>query len=248
MPTPFERTLIVMPALNEEANVAAVVAEVLRTLRGVSVLVVDDGSADATSAEARRAGATVAQLPFNLGVGGAMRLGFRYALSYGFDNVVQVDSDGQHDPATVPELLDALEAADIVIGARFAGTGAYDVKGPRRWAMSLLRTVLSRITHTRLTDATSGFKAMGPRAVRLFAQNYPAEYLGDTVEALVIAAKAGLRVTQVPTAMRERAGGTPSHNTVKSAIYLARAMLALLVGLIRPASRVPGIPISGGAT
>ncbi|WP_243063509.1 glycosyltransferase family 2 protein [Humibacter sp. RRB41] len=239
MPTALERTLIVMPALNEETNVGAVVREVLGTLPGVSCIVIDDGSRDETARQANLAGAEVAQLPFNLGVGGAMRLGFRFALENDYDNVVQVDSDGQHNPSEVTTLLQGLEHADIVIGARFAGKGAYVVKGPRRWAMSLLSVVMSRVARTKLTDTTSGFKAMGPRAVALFASNYPAEYLGDTIEALVIAAKAGLTITQVPTEMRERAGGTPSQNPIKAAVYLARAALALLVGLIRPPTPLP---------
>ncbi|WP_022901548.1 glycosyltransferase family 2 protein [Humibacter albus] len=240
MPTALERTLIVMPALNEEPNVGAVVTEVLATLPGVSCIVIDDGSSDNTAREASRAGAEVAQLPFNLGVGGAMRLGFRFALEHGYRNVVQVDSDGQHDPSEVTTLVEGLEQADIVIGARFAGKGAYVVRGPRHWAMSFLSVVMSRVARTKLSDTTSGFKAMGPRAVALFASNYPAEYLGDTIEALLIAAKAGLTITQVPTEMRERAGGTPSQNPIKSTVYLARAALALLVGLIRPATPVPG--------
>ncbi|MHA7987255.1 glycosyltransferase family 2 protein [Rathayibacter sp. CAU 1779] len=240
MPTPLERTLIVMPALNEESNVGTVVAEVFAKLRGISCLVIDDGSQDETARAAARAGARVAQLPYNLGVGGAMRLGFRFAVENGYANVVQVDSDGQHDPAAVPELVAALDDADIVIGARFAGKGSYDVHGPRRWAMSLLSVVISRIAGTKLVDTTSGFKAMGPRAVALFSSNYPAEYLGDTIEALVIASKAGLRIKQIPAEMRERAGGKPSHNPIKSAVYLARAALALLVGLLRPATPIPG--------
>lgn len=240
MSTALERTLIVMPALNEESSVGAVVDEVFRTLPGVSCIVIDDGSRDGTARIANHAGAAVAQLPFNLGVGGAMRLGFRFALENGYDNVVQVDSDGQHDPAEVTTLLAGLEKADIVIGARFAGKGAYVVKGPRRWAMSLLSVVMSRVARTKLDDTTSGFKAMGPRAVALFASNYPAEYLGDTIEALVIAAKAGLTITQVPTEMRERTTGAPSQNPIKAAVYLARAALALLVGLIRPSTTRPG--------
>ncbi|GAB3804707.1 glycosyltransferase family 2 protein [Humibacter antri] len=240
MPSPLQRTLIVMPALNEAANVGAVVSEVMNALPGIGCLVVDDGSTDATARAAALSGAKVAQLPYNLGVGGAMRLGFRYAVDNGYDNVVQVDSDGQHDPRYVPELVNALAEADIVIGARFAGRGSYRAHGPRRWAMVLLSTVISRIAGTKLADTTSGFKAMGPRAVALFSTNYPAEYLGDTIEALVIAAKAGLVIRQVPTEMRERAGGSPSHNPMKSAVYLARAALALLVGLLRPATPIRG--------
>ena len=236
MTAPFEKTLIVMPAFNEVASVADVVREVASTLRGITILVVDDGSSDDTTRAAREAGALVATLPFNLGVGGAMRVGFRYAIENGFDNVVQIDSDGQHDPASVPDLLAALESADLVLGARFAGEGDYRVRGPRQWAMVVLAGILSRSTRTRLTDTTSGFRATGPRAVRLFAEHYPAEYLGDTIEALVIASRSGLVIRQVPVSMRPRAGGVPSHNPFRAAAYLGRAGLALVFAFIRPPS------------
>jgi hypothetical protein len=144
----------------------------------------------------------------------------------------------------VPALLAvaAEEDADVVIGARFAGTGTYEARGPRRWAMSGLSFVLSRLVGSRLTDTTSGFKVAGPRALRLFATNYPAEYLGDTVESLVIAHRAGLRIRQVGVSMRPRAGGEPSHSPVKAAVFLLRAGLALTVALTRPASPLPGGP------
>lgn len=233
---PYAHTLIVMPAFNEVASVGAVVAEVLETLPGVTVLVVDDGSHDETAAVAIAAGALVARLPFNLGVGGAMRLGFRYALENGFDNAIQIDSDGQHDPSAVPALLDELSTSDLAIGARFAGAGEYRVSGPRHWAMRVFAAVLSSISGTKLTDTTSGFRASGPKAIRLWAEHYPAEYLGDTIEALVIASRSGLVIRQIPVSMRPRAGGTPSHNPFKSAGYLARAALALVFALIRPRS------------
>jgi glycosyltransferase involved in cell wall biosynthesis len=234
MTSELARTLVVMPALNEEASVAAVVREVHAKVPGADCLVVDDGSTDRTAEVARAAGAQVAKLPFNVGVGGAMRLGFSYAIEHGYDNVVQVDSDGQHDPDGVATLIERLGTHDIVLGARFAGEGAYTVRGPRRWAMVMLSSILSRLARTRLTDTTSGFRASGPRAVRLFAEHYPSEYLGDTIESLVIALRAGCSVEQVPVAMRPRAGGTPSHNPFKSAAYLGRAMLALLFALMRP--------------
>ena len=234
MPTALEQTLIVMPAYNEEEAVGDVVREVLAALPGVACLVVSDGSKDRTVEMADRAGARVLELPFNLGVGGAMRAGFRYALRHGFRNVVQIDSDGQHNPTSVPRLLDELAEHDVVIGARFAGEGDYEVRGPRRWAMQFLSVSLSRIARTPLTDTTSGYRGAGPRAVELFAENYPAEYLGDTVESLVIAARHGLSIKQVPVSMRPRAGGVASHNPAKAALYLARAGLALVVALIRP--------------
>jgi len=230
-----------MPAFNEEESVRQVVLEVLEKLPGVSCLVVDDGSSDDTISEAAAAGALVARLPFNLGVGGAMRVGFKYAIEHGFDNVVQVDSDGQHDPASVVALVAQLDTADLVLGARFAGEGTYSVRGPRRWAMVVLSTFLSSTAKTRLTDTTSGFRASGPRAVRLFAEHYPAEYLGDTIESLVIAARAKCVIVQVPVAMRVRAGGRPSHNPFKAAAYLGRATMALFFALMRPP-----VPLHGG--
>ena len=227
-----------MPAFNEEESVRAVVLEVFEKLPGISCLVVNDGSTDSTTAEALAGGALVATLPFNLGVGGAMRVGFRYALENGFDNVVQVDADGQHDPDGVRALLERLDSADLVLGARFAGEGDYSVKGPRRWAMVMLSQFLSRTARVKLTDTTSGFRMSGPRAVRLFAEHYPAEYLGDTIESLVIAARAKCVIVQVPVAMRVRAGGRPSHHPLKAAAYLARAVLALLFALVRPPVRL----------
>ncbi|MGR0220196.1 glycosyltransferase family 2 protein [Agromyces sp. ZXT2-6] len=243
LPRP-EGTLIVLPAFNEEASVGRVLEEIQRVMPGVPCLVVDDGSTDGTAARARAGGATVLALPYNLGVGGAMRAGFKYARNEGFRNVVQLDADGQHDPAEVPALVAALDEADIVIGARFAGRGDYRATGPRRWAMRLLSGVIGRISRTKLTDTTSGYKANGPRAVALFAEHYPAEYLGDTVEALVIAARAGLRIRQLPAVMRPRQAGNPSHRPLKAAVYLIRAFVALGFALLRP--RVV-IPETGGS-
>ncbi len=210
------------------------VQEIRAATPDIPVLVVDDGSTDHTVHVARLAGARVLVLPFRLGVGGAMRAGFRYAVRHGFDAAVQVDADGQHDPRQVPALLSELGDAEVVIGARFCHPAdGYHVRGPRRWAMVVLSKILSRLTKTRLTDATSGFKATGGHALPLFAEHYPDEYLGDTVESLVIAVRAGCAVTQVPTRMRPRRGGEPSHNPFKSMIYLGRATMALLLALIR---------------
>jgi glycosyltransferase involved in cell wall biosynthesis len=228
-----KRVLIVIPAWNEEACIGDVVREVRGELAGVGVLVVDDGSSDRTAAIAAEAGATVTQLPYNLGVGGAMRAGYRYGYEHGYDVVIQVDADGQHDPRYVPKLVDALDEADLVIGARFAGVGDYTVHGPRRWAMVMLSAVLSRLGHVKLTDTTSGFRAANRRTIELLARWYPVEYLGDTIEVLVRLLRNGYQVRQVPVTMRPRQAGTPSHSPIKSTIYLARAFFILLLSMVR---------------
>jgi glycosyltransferase involved in cell wall biosynthesis len=224
----------VVPAWNEEASIASTIQDIRAALADIDILVVNDGSADQTGSLARATGATVLDLSYNLGVGGAMRAGFRYALAHGYDSVVQIDGDGQHDPRDVPALLTKLAEADVVIGTRFdANPEDYPVHGPRKWAMALLATVISRLAHTRLTDTTSGFRATGPRALPLYARYYPAEYLGDTVESLVIAIRAGCRIAQVPVTIRLRRHGQPSHSPRKATVYLFRAMLALLLALVR---------------
>ncbi|TCC00624.1 glycosyltransferase family 2 protein [Micromonospora zingiberis] len=228
-----KRLLVIIPALNEAGSIADVVREIRGELPGVDVLVVDDGSADRTAAVAAAAGARVARLPYNLGVGGAMRLGYRYAYDHDYDVAVQIDADGQHDPRYVPKLVDLLDDYDLVIGARFAGEGDYAVRGPRRWAMGMLSMVLSGLAGATLTDTTSGFRAANRRMIEMFARWYPAEYLGDTVETLVHAARRGYRIQQVPVAMRRRMAGTPSHSPAKAMIYLGRALAVLTLALIR---------------
>jgi glycosyltransferase involved in cell wall biosynthesis len=233
-PQPGVRVLVIIPAWNEQDSVGRTVQEVRSTNPGVDLLVVDDGSTDATAAAAKRAGAEVCRLPFNLGVGGAMRAGYRYAVNAGYDVAVQIDADGQHDPRYVPELIARLGEADLVIGARFAGEGdPYKVSGIRAVAMKVLAWTLTRMAKTRLTDVTSGFRVANRRTLALFAAHYPAEYLGDTVESTVIAIRAGCTVTQVPVQMRARQGGQASQTPVRAAIYLARAVVALALALVR---------------
>lgn len=237
------RVLVVVPAYNEAAAITEVVLDVRGAVPGADVLVIDDGSQDATADAARAAGAHVARLPFNLGVGGAMRTGFRYALRNGYTAVVQVDGDGQHDPSFIPSLLAELNSTDVAVGSRFAGSDHYRVAGPRRWAMRALAACMSRVMGTPLDDATSGFRACGPGAIRVFAEHYPAEYLGDTLETLVIARKCNLRVTQLPVTMRPRMTGRPSHGAIRSSVDLMRAGAVVLLGLVRdwplPAEATP---------
>ncbi|GIG20183.1 glycosyl transferase family 2 [Cellulomonas chitinilytica] len=227
-----------MPAWNEQESLPRVLAELAAEAPAADVLVVNDGSTDDTAAVVRASHhAMLLDLPLNLGVGGAMRAGYRFALRNGYDRAVQVDADGQHDPVDIARVVAMLdEGANLAVGARFAGEGDYTARGPRRWAMSMLSFVISRIAKVRLTDTTSGFRACDRRGIELFAREYPAEYLGDTVESLVIASRAGLTIRQVGVRMRVRSAGTPSQSPGRAAIFLGRAALALLIAVTRPMS------------
>lgn len=225
--------LILVPAWNEAQNVGNTVREILSACPDYDVAVIDDGSVDDTASVARAAGATVLSLPFNLGVGGAMRTGFTYARRMGYRRAIQVDADGQHNPADIERVLAGLDHADISIGARFSDVGDYEVRGPRKWAMKFLAAVMTRVARTRLTDVTSGFRAAGPRAIEQYVRYYPAEYLGDTLDSLVAACHAGLSVTQVPVAMRPRVFGRPSQGAVGSTVYLMRSVFALTLAIMR---------------
>lgn len=232
-----DRVLVLVPAWNESRNVGITVREIRATSDNFDVVVIDDGSTDDTAHSAREAGAVVLSLPFNLGVGGAMRTGYTYAARHGYSRAIQVDADGQHDPADIDRVLAGLADADISIGARFAEVGEYTVRGPRWWAMLVLARVVSRISKTTLTDVTSGFRAANRRAIEQYVSYYPAEYLGDTVDSLVAAVHSGLTVAQVPVAMRARVHGNPSQHPIGAAVYLFRSAFALLLAVMRNPAR-----------
>ena len=217
-----------IPAWNESGSIADVVTKVREHRPQADILVVNDGSTDDTAQLAEQAGAAVVSLPFNVGVGGAMRTAFLYAKRHGYQAMVQVDADGQHDPADLNRVLDGLDSADVVVGTRFHPNSMYFVGGPRRWAMILLSKTLSRMNHGTISDPTSGFRSAGPRAIDLFAVEYPAEYLGDTVGSLSIAIRNGLVIHEAPVTMYFRQTGRPSKNAVWSALYLGRASLAII--------------------
>lgn len=231
------RTLVAIPAWNEESSIGGVIEKVREHRPDADILVVSDGSTDRTAQVARAAGADVAVLPFNVGVGGAMRAAFLHAARNGYEAMVQVDADGQHEPAELDALIDGLDEADIVVGNRFHPSSTYDVRGPRRWAMRLLSWALSRMARSPIQDTTSGFRSAGPRAIALFAVEYPAEYLGDTVGSLAIAIRRGLVIREAPVTMYFREYGRPSKNALWSALYLGRASLALLVTLLQGGAR-----------
>jgi len=234
------RELIAIPAWNEEKSIADVVGKVREHRPQADVLVVDDGSTDHTAREAALAGAAVITLPFNVGVGGAMRTAFLYAQRGAYTALVQVDADGQHDPADLDRLLDGLGDCDIVVGTRFHPESMYFVGGPRRWAMVLLSKALSRMNRGSISDPTSGFRSAGHRAIELFSVEYPAEYLGDTVGSLAIAIRRGLVIHEEPVTMYFRQHGRPSKNALWSALYLGRATLAIIATSVKVRSTPRG--------
>ena len=233
------RPLIIIPAYNEEDALPAVLVEVRRDLPDLDVLVVDDGSTDDTRRVAREAGAQVIALPFNLGVGGALRTGFRYACENGYERAIQLDADGQHEPAAVRQLLAGLDDdVDLVIGNRFApGVTPYSVGAARGGAMAFLRVLVRLVSGRWFQDTTSGFRAFGPRSLLLFSRELSVEYMGDTVEALLIALREGLRVKEVPTGMRQRAGGQPSNRSFRLVYRYLRALLVIFVNAGRTTER-----------
>lgn len=223
------RTLLILPAFNEEEALPAVLDELATCVPEHTVLVVDDGSTDRTAAVARAAGVPVAQLPFNIGVGGALQTGFRYAVAHSFDRAIQFDADGQHDATEVKTLLAVLdEGADLVVGSRFAEREReYSVGRVRMVAMRFLRLAVMALSGQTFSDTSSGFRGFSRRAIEFFAGNYPADYMGDTVEALLMACYSGFRVVEVPVRMRPRAKGTPSNRNLKLIYHYLRVLLMM---------------------
>jgi glycosyltransferase involved in cell wall biosynthesis len=229
------RKLAIVPAYNEQGMVGRVVREIQRQAPGFDVLVVDDGSRDATAAEAEAGGAIVLRHPFNTGIGGAMQSGFKYALRHDYDVAAQVDGDGQHKPAHLPELLAKLQTsgdeADMVCGSRFRGDPGYKVPFGRRVGNLIFSVVLTAICRQRITDPTSGFRMTNRRGIELFARDYPHDY--PEVEAILMLHYNRLRIHEVPVRMNARGFGRSSIDYPQSAYYMAKVLLALFVGLFR---------------
>lgn len=234
---------MIIPAFNEEAALPGT----LKELRGVApelhVVVVSDGSTDGTASVARRAGVPVLELPFNLGIGGALRAGFRHAVEAGYDVAVQFDADGQHDPTQIGKLLDALDqGADMVIGSRFAKESAhYDVGGTRRSAMRLLQIAVRMLSGHRFTDTSSGFRGFNRAVLSFFAREYPSEYM-ESVESLVLATYEGFDVVEVPVNMRQRAAGDASARRFRLAYHYLRLLVVLGASASRRRSTAVTMP------
>ena len=228
------RVIAIVPAHNEEGAIGGVVDEIRAFDPSFDVVVIDDGSTDGTAAIASSHGAAVVVLPFNLGIGGAVQTGFKYALEHGYEVAVRLDGDGQHDPAELAALLAPIRGgeADIVTGSRFAlDDGAYRPPLARRIGITWFARLVSLLTRQRVTDTTSGFQALNRRGIALFAGDYPNDY--PEVEATVLVFKHRLRLVEVPVRMREREHGESSITFLRSVYYMLKVTLALFVAMAR---------------
>ena len=227
------RRVAIVPAHNEQGTVGRVVREIRAVDPELEVVVVDDGSVDRTAAEAAEAGARVIRLPFNLGIGGAVQTGFRYAFEHGYELAVRLDGDAQHDPGQLARLVAPVLAgeADIVVGSRFVAPSGYRPPLARRIGIVLFARVVSLLVRRRVTDTTSGFQALNRRAIALFAADYPHDY--PEVEATLMVFKHKLTLAEVPVTMRERESGSSSITALRSVYYAVKVLLAVLVGALR---------------
>ena len=232
-PVEMPRCLAIVPAFNEEGAIAGVIDEIRAFDQRFEIVVVDDGSTDRTAAIARASGAHVIRLPFNLGIGGAVQTGFRYAWEHGFQIAVRVDGDGQHDPSQLGAILTPVLAGetDIAVGSRFVGERSYRSSRSRRLGIRILAWTVSALVRQRVTDPTSGFQALNRHGIALFAADLPHDY--PEVEATVMVFRHRLRMREVPVRMRERAAGRSSIGAFASVYYMTKVLLAIFVGLFR---------------
>ena len=230
-----DRVLIVVPAYNEEQNIARVIARVREVVSEADVLVVDDGSSDATVVVARDAGARVISLPFNLGYGVALQTGFKYALGRGYDYVVQMDADGQHEACSVLDLIAEVRkgTADVVLGSRFLGASTFKPRFARRVGILLFRAIVSRVAGNSISDPTSGFQALNRSALEFYATDaYPTDY--PDADVLIMAHLAGFRITEIPVVMYAgRADQKSMHSGLRPLYYVFKMFLSILVTLMR---------------
>ena len=238
-----DRIVAVVPAWNEEGAIGDVVDEIRAFDPLIEVVVVDDASSDETAAVAEAHGASVLRLLFNVGIGGAVQTGFRYARDEGYETAVRLDGDGQHDASELGKLLAPIRAgeADLVIGSRFVDPGGtYRPPFARRMGIRVFARLVSLLGGQKVTDTTSGFVALSRRGIELFATEYPHDY--PEVEATLVALRSGLRLEQVQVDMRERQAGSSSITFVQSLYYIVKVMLALLVASLRRYPRLEPSP------
>ena len=238
---PFNGSLLILvPAYNEEGSVEQVVRSLHATLPDTPVLVVDDGSWDATANIAARAGAEVLRLPHHLGLGGAVQTGYRFAFEHGFERVVRVDGDGQHNSADIAALLTAMDEGDydLVAGSRFLAANDYPIEPLRRFGGLLFSWILYPILGQRITDPTSGFIAVNRRALEVFSRSFPLEY--PEIEALVVLKRKAFRFREVPARMFPRTAGRSTINNSRAIYYMVRVLLGVFVNIIKFEPRFHG--------
>lgn len=225
--TKQSRVLVIIPAYNESEAILDTVNDVVAT--GFDYVVVNDGSTDATLDICRSNHVNVLNLPQNLGIGGAVQAGHKYAKKFGYEIDIQVDGDGQHDPSYIAALVDQVDAgSDLVVGSRFLEkTEGFQSTAMRRLGIAWLSGVIRALTHRTVTDPTSGFRACGPRAINLFCEDYPTDY--PEPDSIVTALSRGLVVSEVPVCMRERQGGMSSISGFSSVYYMIKVTLAILI-------------------
>ena len=238
--------LAIVPAHNEVEAITSTIAAIRQSAPDFDVLVVDDGSTDATAKRASAAGAAVLRLPFNLGIGGAMQSGYMYALEQGYEVAVQVDGDGQHDPRHIHDLLERLRGdprLNMVTGSRFLvhGGEGYRSSTVRRVGIRVFARVVSLITGERVTDPTSGFRMTNRRGIELFARDYPIDY--PEVEAILLMHAHRLHSCEIPVLMRPRLTGSSTISSTQSVYYMIKVLLAVFVGLFR--ARPSAEPVDG---
>lgn len=231
------RVLAIVPAYNEEATIDSVVKEILKKVPCIDVCVVDDGSVDSTVVRAKKSGAIVISHPFNMGIGVAVQTGFIYALRQKYDIAVQVDGDGQHDPAYIPAMMSLLAKGevDVVSGSRFLNKGGYKSSFWRRAGIVFFEIINRVLVGQRITDSTSGFRAFNRRVIEFLAGNYPEDY--PEPEVVIILKKAGFKITEVPVVMRKRQGGKSSIRGFKPLHYMVKVILAILMQVLKGEKR-----------
>lgn len=227
------RILVIVPAYNEEDCIADVIRDLRSNFPEGDVLVVNDGSRDGTSGAAKKLGASVIDLSFNLGIGGAMQTGFRYALEGGYDTAIQFDGDGQHRAGEIPRILDPYQKgdADLVVGSRFLSEGGFTSSIQRKMGSKVLSFIVSFLIGKRITDTTSGFRVYGRRSIEFFSTFYPEDY--PEVEALILAHKKGLSISEVPAEIDARRFGRSSITTARAVYYMVKVLLAIFVDLLK---------------
>ncbi len=227
------KILMIVPAYNEEKNLPRVIRDLREHIPYADIAVVNDGSRDATASIASGLGVKVLSLPFNLGIGGAMQTGYKYAMQHNYDIAIQFDGDGQHMAGEIEKLLQPIQerAADFIVGSRFIDPGKYKPSLFRKMGISVFSAAVSLILGIRVTDTTSGFRAANRRVIEFFSNHYPDDY--PEAESIVLLHKAGLSVAEVPVRMQQRIGGRSSINAVRSVYYMVKVFMAILIDLFK---------------